>query len=381
MSESIGKNIKKLRKERGLTQEELAELLGVSFQAVSKWENESGMPDISQVIPLANVFGVTTDTLFGTETMDTSGEIDDFIRENTYKQCNCPDEEDFVCLLECVNEIQDKLKTCPSNYRLLSYSISNILIVIEKLTEEGRKDEATKWQNEMIRQANVVLNHCTDVDHLNSVNSCLVDLYLLLENYPKAEEHARRLPCNFDFNNRYSVLGYVMIRMGKREEALKLYASAVYSALRLLEYELRRMGRNYAIAQEYDKAYECFALFPDIYDLIMRDREADIPFYIYQSYDQLAVTCMNLGRYDEAIDHLERYLRVERTVAETYNIVTESKIPYFYGRTLKYSQDHYISRNEISDVMAWSEFDPIRETERFRTLLKEVAEFEEKYRD
>ena len=90
---------------------------------------------------------------------------------------------------------------------------------------------------------------------------------------------------------------------------------------------------------------------------------------------------MNLGRYDEAIDHLERYLRHEQAISETYNIVTESKIPYFYGHTLKYSQDHYIARSEISDVMAWSVFDPIRDTDRFRDLLKEGTEFEKKYRE
>jgi len=59
MKESMGQIIRKLRKERNLTQEELAEQLNITYQAVSRWENETGMPDISQVIPLANVFGVS----------------------------------------------------------------------------------------------------------------------------------------------------------------------------------------------------------------------------------------------------------------------------------------------------------------------------------
>lgn len=61
----MGKIIMRLRKERKLTQEALAEKLGVTFQAVSKWENDAGMPDISQIVPLASVFGVRTDVLFG----------------------------------------------------------------------------------------------------------------------------------------------------------------------------------------------------------------------------------------------------------------------------------------------------------------------------
>lgn len=60
----IGENIKKLRKAKGLTQEELAETLNVTFQAVSKWEN-GGSPDLEMLPAIANVFGVTIDELMG----------------------------------------------------------------------------------------------------------------------------------------------------------------------------------------------------------------------------------------------------------------------------------------------------------------------------
>lgn len=65
MAMTMGQIIKKLRKGRGFTQEELAERLGVTYQAISKWENDSGMPDISQIVPLATIFDVSTDFLFG----------------------------------------------------------------------------------------------------------------------------------------------------------------------------------------------------------------------------------------------------------------------------------------------------------------------------
>ena len=62
---SVGQNIRRFRKEKDLTQSELAELIGVSVQAVSKWETDVGMPDISQIVPLARVLEVTTDCLLG----------------------------------------------------------------------------------------------------------------------------------------------------------------------------------------------------------------------------------------------------------------------------------------------------------------------------
>ena len=67
MNETMGQIIRRLRKEKNLTQEELAQQLNVTNQAVSKWENGDCMPDISQIVPLASVFGVTTDVLFNIE--------------------------------------------------------------------------------------------------------------------------------------------------------------------------------------------------------------------------------------------------------------------------------------------------------------------------
>ncbi len=60
---NIGKNISALRKERGITQEELAKALGVSAQAVSKWENNSSCPDVSLLTDIADYFGITVDAL------------------------------------------------------------------------------------------------------------------------------------------------------------------------------------------------------------------------------------------------------------------------------------------------------------------------------
>lgn len=60
----IGNNIKLLRKAKGITQEELADAVHVSFQAVSKWEN-GGAPDIETLPVLANFFGVSIDELMG----------------------------------------------------------------------------------------------------------------------------------------------------------------------------------------------------------------------------------------------------------------------------------------------------------------------------
>jgi len=67
MEETLGKRIVFHRKKLGMTQDRLAEALGVTAQAVSKWENDQSCPDISTLPRLARILGVSTDTLLGME--------------------------------------------------------------------------------------------------------------------------------------------------------------------------------------------------------------------------------------------------------------------------------------------------------------------------
>lgn len=75
---SFGSTIKRLRKEKGYTQDQLANLLSVTPQAISRWENDSAMPDISLLIPIANVFSVSTDTLLEVDIARNHEHIADF---------------------------------------------------------------------------------------------------------------------------------------------------------------------------------------------------------------------------------------------------------------------------------------------------------------
>ena len=65
MKEMLARNISRYRKERGFTQEELAHKVGVSFQAVSKWENAQSMPDTALLPMLSKELGVSIDRLMG----------------------------------------------------------------------------------------------------------------------------------------------------------------------------------------------------------------------------------------------------------------------------------------------------------------------------
>ena len=81
----IGSMIKKLRLERNMTQEQLAECLGVSTNAVSQWERDVTAPDISNIPLLANIFEVSADILFGIDIAKSkkAAEIEQFVEKET----------------------------------------------------------------------------------------------------------------------------------------------------------------------------------------------------------------------------------------------------------------------------------------------------------
>jgi transcriptional regulator with XRE-family HTH domain len=60
---TIGERLLNLRKEKNLSQEELANILDVSRQTISKWETDQSTPDFDKIVPLCNYFGITTDEL------------------------------------------------------------------------------------------------------------------------------------------------------------------------------------------------------------------------------------------------------------------------------------------------------------------------------
>ena len=81
MELNIEMNIKRLRLAKGLTQEQLAELLTISTAAVSKWEAKNTYPDITMLFPLAEIFGVTVDELLGYDEAKAKADVDKILAE------------------------------------------------------------------------------------------------------------------------------------------------------------------------------------------------------------------------------------------------------------------------------------------------------------
>ena len=90
---NIGERILNLRKKSGLSQEELAEKLGVSRQSVSKWETGNVMPDIDKAVAMCELFGVSTDYLLKGKEDHTGAVYNNVVEEEIIGEIDREEEE------------------------------------------------------------------------------------------------------------------------------------------------------------------------------------------------------------------------------------------------------------------------------------------------
>lgn len=113
MDMNIGQTIKRLRRQKDMTQEQLAQLLCVSSAAVSKWEAGNTYPDITMLFPLAQIFSVSIDELMGYDKESTQAEIDTILQEARTARRNG--------LLEKAQELLTVArKKYPHDYRIMN---------------------------------------------------------------------------------------------------------------------------------------------------------------------------------------------------------------------------------------------------------------------
>jgi len=182
MNINIGENIKNLRKKREITQEELAEYLGISFQSISKWERGDGFPDITMLPDIADFFNISIDDLIGAErTVFDGGYFYD-----AYKQANQYESaENYDEAIELLREITKKY---PNHYELTS-KLSSLLLLKDCDSEEGKL-----LARKAITLCERTLNGLVGEKGRSTARSTLCFLYDRIGDRQKAIDLARNLP-------------------------------------------------------------------------------------------------------------------------------------------------------------------------------------------
>ena len=143
---NIGNNISALRKKKGITQEELANELGVSAQAVSKWENNSSCPDVSLLTQIADYFNVSVDALLRAEEED----IVDFSENNDGNVKSSDDKKNIVIKVTQQNGKENIIKV-PFKFVKLGLNIGSMF----GLDKDISAKIATLAENDMTDIVNI----------------------------------------------------------------------------------------------------------------------------------------------------------------------------------------------------------------------------------
>ena len=180
MQVDIGGKIKALRKRDGRKQEELAKALGVTVQAVSRWESGGCYPDMNLIPGIANYFHISIDALFGYNN-DRDSRIQEYItRYNRYLMEHDAGTEDLSEIIRLLRNSLDEFPGEPELQRLLAIT----------LAAQGRKEK--EKPNPYLEETVRILESLTKEN--SRVIFTLLDTYCEMGEYEKAEKRAQEQP-------------------------------------------------------------------------------------------------------------------------------------------------------------------------------------------
>ena len=380
MATTMGQIIKNLRKGRGFTQEELAERLGVTYQAISKWENNSGMPDISQIVPLATIFDVSTDFLFGidhtSETEDalkivsTANSIQEYGKLDTY--------------LKSYDILMEGLKRYPNNY-LITFNCMNLGVSLS-LPDNGwiyAKDRAEAIIHETIRQANFIISNSKNVSDILWARQNLVFLYSATKKFDLATTEARNFPVRTDLTL-YSTMAIVNEYMGNYERQATYLCSDIDYSLQAFENNIACLGKAYYNNRNYSEAIEVYERFFEVMNVIFKN-ECPPPYHDFDSGDcylLLAQAYLAIGESDKAMDSVEssvmyymNLLEKETDDENYYPIVVGS--PIVKKREFKQRIRKDIIKKRLQNKLSDKCIEELHQNTRFVDLLDMVNSIQE----
>ena len=223
---TIGQNIKKLRKNADMTQEGLAEMLSISSQAVSRWETDSAMPDISLLPSLCNIFNVSADELLGINTARQNEEI--------YEIRKKADEKSSRGYMKEAREIlEDGLRRFPKSYLLMH----DLMYVASGQSDDGNysAEERNLFKQEAIKLGERILESCTQDEVRNNAIQVLCFSYSDIGETEKAQALAQKMP--------HMVLckQSLMSQITNSDEKFRAKQTEMYSLLQLLETRICNM--------------------------------------------------------------------------------------------------------------------------------------------
>lgn len=287
----IAENIRNLRKAHSLTQEQMAEALGVTVGAVYKWEAGLSIPEIKLIMEIADFFEISVDTLLGYEQQN--GNVENRIQR--IKQCIV--EKDFE---GGVMESEKALKKYPNNFDVV---YASAMMYMLKFSEEKCKEAVIK-SNQLFEKAISLLYQNTEkrINEATILNH-MASNYLAVGNTEKGLEILKQ---NNICNINSSMIGYIYaIELKKPEEAQNYLISSMSE---IINQVIRTVsGMAFVYAQANDEACISVALWlMNFFDSLKADASEIIFSDKFKAIlmAQCAVWEASFGYLDEAREHI-----------------------------------------------------------------------------
>ena len=364
----LGEKLRNLRKGKDLTQEQLAERLGVSFQAISKWENGTSYPDITMLPSLANFFGVTTDELLGVDILRADEKIEAYQKQmhalyNEWK------------LAEMVTLCRGACAEFPGNDTLrynLAWALGQAQNVIR--TKEENLTEA-------IQITESILETSKDTSLRLMATSQMVYFWHWLGNNENAMKYANMLPTLWQ--TRPFVVGRLGLKKG--EEQLSYSRGLLDILFRFFMEIVEKMANvDFQDTENIMQPEEKIKLLEDLMQMLTIFYGEDLlgehyPMLTY-SYT-LAALYASCGEREKAIDRLEdslAHVKAFEAYAENAKYTSamqkgRSALPFHHWSNGKKSGicDLYY---ELFDQKASQKYASLTGDVRFENLKKRVQE-------
>ncbi len=263
----IGEVIRKYRIAKNMTQEEMAERLGVTAPAVNKWENGKTLPDISLLAPIARLLGTTPDTLLSFHETLTEEEIKLFVKELNARLKRDTFEECF----EWGKEIIEKYPNC-------EILICQIAVVLNAHLLMKNVSETEKYESCFYKWFNAVLESADENVSRYAADS-LFWYHMRKGEYEKAEEYLKHFSAQDPERKRKQAEIYH--KSGRLEEAYKTYEELLFSC-----YQMSSM------------------VFHSLGDVAMQEKNLENARYYLDKQEELA-KLFEMGRYHEVCGKLK----------------------------------------------------------------------------
>ena len=360
MKLNIGETIKKVRKERQITQEKFAEVLGVSCQSVSRWENNSCYPDIELIPTIAAFFDISTDKLMGIDESAEKKAVNQYLK-------------DFQVAIsignidECIRIARAGVAEFPNNYALLNKLMYALFVATsDDANIVDWKENQIKYDAEIVALGESIIKYCSDTYIRYDATTRLAFHHCEMGRKALGRSIYETLPSIYDCRE-WSI--WWALSEEEKIPHTRTLISKSYDILSDMLWELTDL----VPAEDALKVFEKISVLDN---LIYEDSWSN-QTWCNSRYSCFYAKCLvQLNRFDEAIKQLE--LSVKSAIAfdnRPEEIKTNS---FLLGERVRKRTDFETADSRsfcerVRDVwLAEKGFDAIRDTEEFKAILEQL---------